>query len=91
MTAGKTFVHVLLFECPKCGCPVACALASNESNLEEIDSRKVNVKCACTWEGKPLGVTAKRHLVINWQSPEKPESRTQLFETITEFLLDSGN
>jgi hypothetical protein len=65
--AGERFVHVLLFECPQCGCPVPCAITSDKSNPEEVDARGVSLKCNCRWSGTALGVSAKRRLVVDWQ------------------------
>ena len=60
------FVHVLLFECPQCGCLVSCAITNDKKNSEEVDSREVSLRCKCQWSGTMLGVNAKRHLVLDW-------------------------
>jgi hypothetical protein len=60
------FVHVLLFECSQCGCPVPCAITNDKKNPEEVDAREVSLRCNCQWSGTALGVNAKRHLVVDW-------------------------
>jgi hypothetical protein len=57
------FVHVLLFECPKCCKPVSSAVATGERNLENTDGRLFAISCECGWVGNQMGVSAKRHWV----------------------------
>lgn len=60
-------VHVLLFECPRCGCPVPSAITSDTVNLEPVDAHLVSVGCSnCHWSGQDLGLNAKHHLVVDW-------------------------
>jgi len=67
-TASDSVVHVLLFECPGCGCPVPSAITNNEKNLENVDARNVTLDCHnCYWSGASLGLNAKHHLVVEWK------------------------
>jgi hypothetical protein len=60
---AEPFVHVLLFECPKCCKPIASAIATGERNLEDTDGRLFAIRCECGWNGNQMGVSAKRHWV----------------------------
>jgi hypothetical protein len=60
------FVHVLLFECPKCGCPISSAISSQERNPETIDASSVSLNCPCGWSGTLMGTEAKSHVVQTW-------------------------
>jgi hypothetical protein len=62
----ETFVHVLLFECSECGCPVAATVTSGNRNVEEVDAGSVELKCSCGWSGKALGIQARKHWVQDW-------------------------
>ncbi len=62
----EAFVHVLLFECSKCGCPVAAAVASVNRNVEEVDASSIELRCSCGWSGNVLGVEARKHWVQPW-------------------------
>lgn len=62
------FVHVLLFECEQCGCPVTSALTADARNPDEVDGRTFTLRCHnCDWSGTALAVTAKRHWVDDWR------------------------
>jgi hypothetical protein len=61
--SSEPFVHVLLFECPKCLRPVSSAIATNERNLEDADGRSFAIRCDCGWAGHEMGLKAKRHWV----------------------------
>ncbi len=63
---AETFVHVLLFECSKCGCPIASAVASINRNVEDVDASSVELTCSCGWSGKVLGVAARKRWVQPW-------------------------
>jgi len=63
----ELFVHVLLFQCPSCGGPIATALARPHTNLEQVDSCQFELRCDCGWKGNGIGVTARRHLVEAWE------------------------
>ncbi|HXU21751.1 MAG TPA: hypothetical protein VN788_14295 [Verrucomicrobiae bacterium] len=62
----EAFVHVLLFECSSCGCPVPAAVTAGNRNVEEVDAGSVELKCSCGWSGKALGIEARKHWVHNW-------------------------
>lgn len=74
-TVSNPVVHVLLFECPQCGCPVPSAITSEKRNLEELDARHVGLECRnCHWSGRSLGLNARHHLVVDWGT-QRPASR----------------
>lgn len=64
---AEQFAHVLLFECPQCGRPLASACASTKKNLEDADAHWFNPHCHCGWTGDVIGVTAQRHWVESWE------------------------
>jgi hypothetical protein len=63
----RYFVHMLLFECPRCGGAIATTVTSEQDGLEEIDTQEITLRCPCDWRGQFLGLVAKRHVVIDWQ------------------------
>ena len=69
---AEPFVHILLFECHECGCPVAATLMSDRKSLEDIDARAMRVMCRCGWADELAGTEARRHWVDDW--PVKPTS-----------------
>jgi hypothetical protein len=64
---AETGVHVALFQCPQCGCPItwwAIGLSA-----EEIKSRPCPLKCAdqdCNWAGSLPGAVAKQLWSAPW-------------------------
>jgi Zn-finger protein len=63
------FVHVLLFKCAQCGCPISSAVTSGAKNIEDVDVRTVKLECHnCDWAGTSAAVAAKRHWVDNWNT-----------------------
>jgi hypothetical protein len=65
---NEPFVHVLLFECVRCGGPVPLAATSDAKNLEELQSRTLDLHCiTCGWSGMSDGFAAKRHWVDKWR------------------------
>ena len=65
--ATEPFIHVLLFQCPKCGCPLPWAVTSLERNVDEIDGRAFPILCnECRWSGSLTGTQARRHWVDTW-------------------------
>jgi hypothetical protein len=67
---AKPYVHVLLFECQNCGCPVPSALTSEHRNVEDADTRAVKLNCYCGWSGRLSGTDARWHWVEQWHSAE---------------------
>jgi len=67
---AKSYVHVLLFECQDCGCPVPSALTSEHRNVEDADTRALRLNCSCGWSGQLSGTDARRHWVEQWHSDE---------------------
>jgi hypothetical protein len=67
---AKPYVHVLLFECQGCGCPVPSAITSEHRNVEDADTRALKLKCSCGWSGQLSGTDARRHWVEQWHSGE---------------------
>lgn len=63
MNSDEQFVHVLLFECPKCGKPLSSAVATSERNLENTDGHLFTLRCECGWAGSQMGLSAKKHWV----------------------------
>ena len=68
-TVTDSFSHVLLFDCPKCGSPVASACSSTEKNLKVADEQWFNPICDCGWTGPVVGVQALKHWVEPWKIP----------------------
>lgn len=68
-TVTRSFAHVLLFACPKCGIPLATACASLEKNLEVADAHWFDPRCPCGWTGAVIGVEALKHWVEQWNIP----------------------
>jgi hypothetical protein len=64
----EQFAHVLLFNCPECGRPLASACASANRNLEVADAHWFNPHCHCGWTGDVMGVVAVKHWVEPWQA-----------------------
>jgi hypothetical protein len=62
----EPFVHVLLFECSNCSCPIPSAITSHNKSMEHVDSRVIAVSCGCGWSGQVMGTDAKRHWVDEW-------------------------
>lgn len=61
------FVHVLVFECADCSCPVSVAVTSDARNIEDVDVRTLKLQCHnCGWAGASEGVGARRHWVDAW-------------------------
>jgi hypothetical protein len=60
------FVHVLLFCCPQCHAAIASVVEKPEKNPEATDPREFDLDCGCGWEGKSLGIGARRHWVEFW-------------------------
>ena len=61
-----SFVHILLFECSKCGDPIPKVVKSHDRSVEEVDSSTIPVICSCGWSHKLPGTQAKRHWVEPW-------------------------
>jgi hypothetical protein len=62
------FVHVLLFECVDCSCPVPLAVTSDARNIEDVDVRTLKLQCHnCGWSGASEGLGARRHWVDEWK------------------------
>ena len=66
MKVSKQYAHVLLFECPRCGTPLASACLSVEKNLEVADGHWFNPHCPCGWTGNVIGAVALQHWVEPW-------------------------
>ena len=68
----ESTVHVFLFECHRCGCPLPAAITSHDSNIEQMDARTFTVECSnCKSSGSFIGTEAKRH----WVEPWSPSSQ----------------
>ncbi len=70
MNPQSTFVHVLLYECSRCGAPASAVVTSDKQNVEEIDSREtVQSWCSPCGKGEPRSaLDAKRHWVGSWEA-----------------------
>jgi hypothetical protein len=64
---AEQFAHVMLFQCPQCGRPLASACASTEQSLEGADAHWFNPRCHCGWTGSVIGMTAVKHWVESWE------------------------
>jgi predicted RNA-binding Zn-ribbon protein involved in translation (DUF1610 family) len=60
------YVHVLLFQCPRCGEPVVFARLTASRNLEEVDADPASYSCKCGHVGVLLGLRARQHWVEEW-------------------------
>ena len=59
------FIHMLLFECPECNCPVATAQITDHQ-LEAVDGMIFQLRCDhCVQSFQVLGHTKKRHFIFN--------------------------
>lgn len=69
MQAGHSlFLHILVFDCPRCGEAVASRTLSTDRNREAIDGATLQLLCQCGWTGQQLGLRAREHSVENWSS-----------------------
>jgi predicted RNA-binding Zn-ribbon protein involved in translation (DUF1610 family) len=64
--ATVEYVHVLLFQCPRCGEPVASARVTASRNIEEVDGDTASYSCKCGHSGALLGLHARQHWVEEW-------------------------
>jgi hypothetical protein len=69
----EQFAHVMLFQCPQCGRPLASACASTKQNLEGADAHWFNPHCHCGWTGAVIGLTAVKHWVEAWNGAARLE------------------
>ena len=67
-SAPQAYLHVLVFECPRCSTPVSVASLDVAANLESVDANHFNITCSCGWSGKLLGVQARKHFVDAWNT-----------------------
>ena len=64
--AAEAFVHVLLFQCPRCASPITTALKSPAHNPEDVDKATLSLSCNCSWNGTSSAIAAKRHWISDW-------------------------
>ncbi len=76
--AEKSFVHILLFECPQCGSPIESTITTLIGNPEEIDAQEFKLRCNCSWTGKSHGFAAKRRVMVGWNAKEDLDHGTFL-------------
>jgi hypothetical protein len=69
------YLHVLAFQCPRCGMPMVEWVTSPQRNLEATDASAFTPKCSCGWSGRQLGAQAREHLVLPW--PESNQTLSQ--------------
>jgi hypothetical protein len=62
----EPFVHILLFQCRKCGEPVVATAKSGDRNLEWLDGDSFELRCECGWTDRLLGILALKHWVAAW-------------------------
>ena len=61
------YAHTFLFMCPDCNMPIAISRIRPERNLETIESRKFDLKCAyCNESSAMPAPMAKAHWVTDW-------------------------
>jgi hypothetical protein len=60
------FLHVLVFECPRCFGPVCLPTLHSAANLESVDAERYNLRCSCGWNGNLPGIQARKHFVDSW-------------------------
>jgi hypothetical protein len=61
VTIMEEFLHLLCFRCPRCGSPITTSITCDQKNIEEVDGRKISLRCGCGWMGAAHGFTASRH------------------------------
>jgi predicted RNA-binding Zn-ribbon protein involved in translation (DUF1610 family) len=62
-TAGRKFLHVLRFKCPKCSETVNAARSTEYMSREQAARLIFEPVCKCGWSGKLAGFAALRHSV----------------------------
>jgi hypothetical protein len=60
------YAHTFLFMCPECNMPIAISRIRPERNLETIESRKFDLKCAYCNETPMPAPMAMAHWVTDW-------------------------
>lgn len=60
------FAHSLLFQCEACNGPIAISVTSTDRGLEAVDGTSLRVACGCGWVENLMGVSARRHWVVEW-------------------------
>ncbi len=64
-SAGK-FLHVFVFQCGRCGDPIAIPLRNDGANLESVGSTEFSICCRCGWSEWLEGLSARNHWVEPW-------------------------
>jgi hypothetical protein len=66
---SEAFLHLLLFQCRKCGEPLATPVKSGDRGIEWLDGAAFDLRCECGWSERLLGILALRHWVTEWPNP----------------------
>jgi hypothetical protein len=64
----KCFAHVILFQCPECGGPLASAYSSLKETMDTLDGGQFNAECCCGWIGNGLDFLAVNQSVQPWET-----------------------
>jgi hypothetical protein len=71
------YVHMFLFECTECNCPIPSAQITDHQ-LEAADAMMFDLRCdQCGKSSQALGHTARRHFVSDWDSRRFNQYKTQ--------------
>jgi len=66
MDPEDEFLHLLVYECERCGSPLSMGVRRDERNLEVLDATPFDVRCPCGWSRECLGLEARYHWVLLW-------------------------
>lgn len=71
---ASMFLHILVFQCPRCDTPIIQWTVNSMRSLEGADGASYDPQCPCGWSGNLVGAQARSHLVVPWSkaagSPE---------------------
>jgi hypothetical protein len=64
------FLHLFVFQCRRCGEPIAVPLRNDGDSLESVRSRAFSISCRCGWSEWLAGMDARNHWVEPWMEVE---------------------
>ena len=60
------FLHLFIFQCRQCGCPITITTHSDCAGLELVGATVFSLYCRCGWFRNLEGMRARRHWVEPW-------------------------
>ena len=66
MADQLSFVHLLLFRCAECDEPLLVTATSDSEHPGQAEDAAYDVRCACGWLKRFLGLEAMRHYAVPW-------------------------